>query len=292
MDADLWHDDTVPSLPRPRAARRYPALFGVVLLALTGLLSGCMTRSETVGDQFSGFVIVAASPETGPAAPAFDVPASLAGAIRVTPFPNEFDSSDQKQQTPDDQQASPLGKVGSRLTYTDLTAGQFSQLGDIISSALDAGATIDLSATRSGDIVRMRGAATLTDLAPTMYYVAITVDFAGPVVATNGTRAGEASVTWTPQPGQTAEFNADVEYADPATAALPSWAWFLVLVCLAIVVTVAALAYRFRDRTARYAAPRTASTRGAKRRHTTDRAATDPAETTATTDTEEPAPAE
>ncbi|MCK0440967.1 hypothetical protein MUG78_16275 [Gordonia alkaliphila] len=256
----------MPSLPRSRTVHRSPAALCVVLLALTGLLSSCMTRSETVGDQFSGVVIVAANPETGPSVPKFDVPASLAGSVHVGSFPNEFSEKDREQQKPEGQEdneqaSSPVGKVGSRLTYTNLTAGQFSQLGDIISSALDSGATIDLSATRSGDIVRMRGAAALTELAPALYYVSITVEFAGPVVATNGTRAGDTSVTWTPVPGQTAEFNADVEYADPATAALPSWTWFLVIVCLAIVGVVAATAYRFRDRTPRYSdAARTSST--------------------------------
>ncbi|WP_344784303.1 LppM family (lipo)protein [Gordonia caeni] len=240
----------MPSLHRPQVPRRLPALACVALLALIPLLSGCMTRSEHVGDQFSGFVVVAATPEASPAAPTFDVPASMSGSVSVTPFPNEWTSRDAE-----DEQTSTTGKVGSRMTYTDLTAGQFSQLGEIISSALDSGATVDLNATRSGDIVRLRGGAALTALPPNTYYLSITVDFDGPVVATNGNLAGDSSVTWVPEPEQNAEFNADAEYPDPATAALPGWTWFVVLLCLAIVAVVAATAYRLRDKTPRYTPP-------------------------------------
>lgn len=238
--------------------RRLPALtrstaVAVVVLAALPLLSGCMTRSENVGDQFSGFVVVAATPDAGPA-PAFDVPASLASSVSVADFPGEEATPGSPSRAPDEPETetSLTGKVGARLAYTDLTAGQFSQLGDIVSSALDAGATVDMSATRSGDIVRMRGGAALDGLSPKTYYVSITVDFAGPVVATNGHSIGDNSVTWAPEPGQNAQFNADVEYADPATAAVPSWTWFMVLVSLAIVAVVAGAAYRFRDRTPRY----------------------------------------
>ncbi|WP_440712604.1 LppM family (lipo)protein [Gordonia sp. FQ] len=234
-------------LPR----HRHPALGLVVLLALVPLLSGCLTKSENVGDQYSGFVVVAAAPDAG-ATPTFDVPASMAGSVSVTKFPADGDT----QTSPEPAQTDAVtGKVGSRMTFTDLTAGQFSQLGDIISGALDSGATVDLTATRSGDVVRMRGGAALAGLSPKTSYLSITVDFGGEVVATNGHLAGDNSVTWVPEPGQNAQFNADAKYPDPATAALPSWTWFMVIACLAIVGAVAALAYRFRDRTPRYTPP-------------------------------------
>ncbi len=234
--------------PRPALARRLPASAIVVLLALIPLLSGCLTRSVNVGDQFSGFVVVAAAPGAVPAPPSFDVPVSMTGSVSVTPFPAaDADRSDTT--------TSASGKTGSRLTFTHLTAGQFSQLGDIVSSGLDAGAQVDLSASRSGDVVRMRGGAALTGMPANVYYLSITVEFDGPVVATNGTQVGDSTVTWTPEPGQNTQFNADAQYADPATAALPGWTWFLVISCLIIAVVVGLLAYRNRDRTPRYRAP-------------------------------------
>lgn len=251
MNPELWHDDTVRTsrFPAPRPLELgIPALACVALLTLIPLLSGCMTRSEHVGDQFSGFVVVAASPNVGPAAPTFDVPASMAGSVSVTPYPGD-DSADRP--TGGNPNAI-TGKSGSRLTFTNLTGGQFAQLGDIISSALDAGATVDLGATRSGEIVRLRGGAALTGLTPQTYYLSITVEFGGPVVATNGSLAGDSAVTWVPEPGQNDELNADAQYPDPATAALPGWTTFVVLLCLGIVVAVGALAYSVRDRSARY----------------------------------------
>ncbi|GAC55863.1 hypothetical protein GOHSU_02_00060 [Gordonia hirsuta DSM 44140 = NBRC 16056] len=228
---------------------RFPIVAAVALLMLIPVLTGCMTRSEHVGDEFSGFVVVAATPNTGPAAPTFDVPASMAGSVAVTPFPSEGSTGNTSN---DGTPTSVTGKVGSRLTFTNLTIGQFSQLGDIVSSSLDAGATIDLGATRSGDIVRLRGGAALAGLSPQNYYLSITVQFDGRIVATNGNLSGDSSVTWVPEPGQNAEFNADAEYPDPATAAFPGWTIFLVLLCLIIVAGVGAIAYMYRDRSPRY----------------------------------------
>ncbi len=242
MKPTLWHDDTVRIL-------RLPVLACVALFALVPLLSGCLTSSRHVGDQFSGFVLVAASPNVGPAAPTFDVPASLVDSTAVTPYPGDGAADRPSGGNP----TAITGKVGSRLTFTNLTTGQFSQLGDIISSALDAGATVDLGATRSGDIVRLRGGAALTGLTPQSYYLSLTVEFGGPVVATNGTQAGDAAVTWVPEPGQNDEFIADARYPDPATAALPSWTTFVALLCLGIAAAVGALAYYSRDRSPRYA---------------------------------------
>ncbi|MFT3662023.1 MAG: hypothetical protein QM809_11655 [Gordonia sp. (in: high G+C Gram-positive bacteria)] len=236
--------------PDRRRARRLPVLAVVALLTLVPLLGGCMTRSEHVGDQYSGYIIVAATSASSPTRPTFDVPNSMLGSIGITDF------SAEKGAAADSPSA---GKVGSQLTYSNLSAGQFAQLGDIVSTALGHGATVDLSATRSGSIVRLRGGASLTELSPRNDYLSITVDFGGPVVATNGERAGENSINWTPEPGQNADFNADAEYPDPATAALPSWTWLMVLSCLAVSGLVAAAAYRSRDRTPRYVDPERAN---------------------------------
>ncbi|MFT4086080.1 MAG: hypothetical protein QM658_02825 [Gordonia sp. (in: high G+C Gram-positive bacteria)] len=229
--------------------RRAPLLALVGLLAAIPLLSGCLTKSTTVGDQFSGTVIVAATPGLQSGTPSFDVPASMGTAVSVRDFPGKDDGSDDKKN--DD----PLnGKVGSQLTFYDLTAGQFSQLGEIVSSALDSGATVDLSATRSGDVVRLRGGASLTGLS-NQYFITITVDFDGPVVATNGNQTAEKSVTWAPEAGQNAEFIADAKYDDPATAALPSWTLFMLFLCVLVVVIVGWVAYRARDRSLRPGRP-------------------------------------
>lgn len=242
---------SVPFLPhRPAGLVRLPVLALAALLALVPMLSGCLTRSENVGDQFSGVVLVVATPGTGPTAPTFDVPASLTSSVSVTEFPDTAAGAEAAEDGP------LAGKTGSRMRFTDLSIGQFSQLGDIIASALDSGATVDISATRSGDIVRMRGGANLGQLPAQNYFVSLTVEFDGPIVATNGQQGGEESVTWTPEAGQNSEFIADSEYADPATAAVPSWTAFVVVMSLLIVLVIAWLAYVTRDRSPRPGRPR------------------------------------
>ncbi|WP_132991565.1 LppM family (lipo)protein [Gordonia zhaorongruii] len=236
-----------------KSLRRVPTLAVVALLALVPLLSGCLTKSTTVGDQFSGRVLVAASPDAGPTTPAFDIPASLRSQVWATDFPSEnaapAPSSTKSPDAPGGPAPTAEGKSGAELSFDSLTAGQFSQLGDIIAAALpDPTATVDLKANRSGDFVRLRGSSSLAELEPKTSYLAITVDFAGPVIATNGQQTGDSTVTWLPQPGQTSDFNADSEYSDPATAAIPSWSWFMLLLCAAVIAFVAIAAFKNQDR--------------------------------------------
>lgn len=241
-----------------KSLRRVPILAVVALLALVPLLSGCLTKSTTVGDQFSGRVIVATSPDSGPTTPAFDIPASLSGQVWAADFPSKDTApapTATKDENEDEEDASAPtaeGKSGAQLSFDQLSTGQFGQLGAIIAGALpDPTATVDMKVTRSGDFVRLRGTTALAELDPTTSYVAITVDFAGPVVATNGQQSGDSTVTWIVSPGQTTEFNADAEYPDPATAAVPSWTWFMLLLCAAVVAFIAVAAYKNRDNSPR-----------------------------------------
>ncbi|MCF8570787.1 hypothetical protein L5G32_10960 [Gordonia sp. HY002] len=235
---------------------RVPILAVVALLALVPLLSGCLTKSTTVGDQFSGRVIVATSPDSGPTTPAFDIPASLSGQVWASDFPTKDTAPAPTATTAPDTGDTPAptaeGKTGAQLSFDHLSTGQFGQLGSIVAAALpDQTATVDMKVTRSGDFVRLRGSTALAELDQQTSYVSITVDFAGPVVATNGQQTGDSTVTWIPAPGQTTEFNADAEYADPATAAVPSWSWFMLLLCAAVMAFIAVAAYKNRDNSPR-----------------------------------------
>ncbi|EGD55849.1 LppM family (lipo)protein [Gordonia neofelifaecis] len=243
--------------------RRAPALALVGLLAMLPLLSGCLTKSTTVGDQFSGTVIVATSPDQHPTKPSFDIPASLSGQVWATDYPEKSDDStaapapSSTPAAPPNGAPSPDGKVGSELSFDRLSAGQFSQLGDIIAAALpDPSATVHLKSSRSGDIVRFRGSASLTGTEPDSVYFSLSITFGGDVVATNGKQIGDDTVVWTPRPGQNVDMQADSEYADPATAAVPSWTWFMFLLCAIIVGMVVYAAYQNRDRSARPGRPK------------------------------------
>ncbi|MGW0036073.1 LppM family (lipo)protein [Gordonia sp. NPDC003376] len=245
------------TVPRSRPRVTAVVLTAILLLAAP-LLSGCLERSTTVGDRMSGSVIVATTPDNPSGPPRLDVPESMAGQVSVSEYKEapSADSPQQQQQT--DATAGDAGaiRVGSRVTFSNLTAGQFSQFGDIVANAFgDNAMTMDLSAKRSGDVVRFRGSSDLTGLVAGRDYLKLSVSFAGPITATNGEQSGDTSVSWTPEPGAVADFTADATYPDPATAAFGGWSWLMGLLCLAVVLVVARLAYVTRDRSPRPGRP-------------------------------------
>lgn len=259
--------------------RSSPARSAILLLTcLLGaipLLSGCMTRSTSVGDRFSGSVIVATSPDNPRGAPKLDVPESMASQITLSDYsaaaapttsgaangqPDSAAPSGDESTTSRAAGATAAGaptRVGTRAVFSDLTPGQFSQLGDIVVNSFgDSSISMDLTANRSGKVVRFRGSADLGDLAPNRDYVQLTVTFAGPITATEGNQISDNTVSWTPQPGTTSTFSADATYPDPATAAVRSWSWFVAILCLLVVLVVVRLAYVRRDRSPRPGRPR------------------------------------
>ncbi|ROZ87624.1 DUF3153 domain-containing protein [Gordonia sp. OPL2] len=261
-----------------RSSSRWSAIVMLLsLIAAAPLLTGCLERSTTVGDRYSGTVVVATSPDNPRGAPKLDIPESMASAVSVSDYstvpesesptpptsagdaaPSATPGADGNDTSGTDQQEIP--RVGTRAVFTDLTAGQFSQLGDIVAASFgDSAMSMDLTAKRNGDVVRFRGSADLSDLTPARDLVQLTVTFAGPVTATNGEQVGEDTVTWTPEPRKPSDFSADATYADPATAAVSSWSWFLAVLCLLTVAAIALLAYRNRDRSPRPGRPRRTS---------------------------------
>ncbi|WP_237421468.1 DUF3153 domain-containing protein [Gordonia sp. SID5947] len=257
------------------SSRRSAVLLLVSLMAAGPLLTGCLERSTTVGDRYSGTIVVATSPDNPRGAPKLDVPESMGSSVTLSDYStrpeSETTAAPGSSPTPS-APASPgasaapgegaandkvIPRVGTRAVFTDLTAGQFSQLGDIVSASFGESAmSMDLAAKRSGDVVRFRGSADLTDLTPNRDLVELTVTFGGPVSATNGDQISDSTVTWTPEPRKPSDFTADATYPDPATAAVSSWSWFLALLCLATVAIVGWLAYLKRDRSPRPGRPR------------------------------------
>nr|WP_249361926.1 DUF3153 domain-containing protein [Gordonia araii] len=208
-------------------------------LVLIPLLSGCLTRSVTVGDRFSGEIIVATTPENPTGPPRLDIPQSMSAHISISDFTgtisNDGTVTMQREDAPDAQPAPQRGptKVGTRAVYTSLTAGQFSQLGDIVAASFTgANAAMDISTKRTGDAVRLTGTADLTDLVEGRDTVFFSVTFAGEVGGTNGTQTSDDSVSWVVPAGKTSDLSADARYPDPASAALPSWSLFVAVCCL------------------------------------------------------------
>ncbi|ASR03929.1 LppM family (lipo)protein [Gordonia rubripertincta] len=240
-----------------RHRRLMPVAVSVVALLLSPLMAGCLERSTTVGDRYSGSVIVATSPDNPRGAPQLDLPESMMGQVSVAEYketPEEESASPSKSADGGDGKGGENGeeavtRVGTRASFSDLTAGQFGQLGDIVADAYgETSLTMDLTAKRSAEVVRFRGDTDLSELIPGRDFVQLTVTFGGPVTATNGDQVGESTVTWTPAPGEPSDFTADATYPDPATAAVSSWSWFVAIVCLIAVLVIVRLAYAKRYR--------------------------------------------
>ncbi|MFT4202112.1 LppM family (lipo)protein [Gordonia sp. (in: high G+C Gram-positive bacteria)] len=254
----MSHTPTRPSLPRLAAA------LGAALL-LIPLLSGCLTRSTTVGDRFSGEIIVATSSDNPNGVPRLDVPQSMSSQVTLSDFTGTIsgdgtvtmEGKDGQQADPKTPKKGPT-KVGTRALYSNLTAGQFGQLGDIVAASFTgSGAALDISTKRSGDAVRLTGTADLNDLVDGRDAVYFTVRFAGDVTGTNGIEQGDKAVAWVIPAGKSSDLNADARYADPASAALPSWSFLVALLCLLAVGAVAWYARRehLADTTPRPGAP-------------------------------------
>ena len=259
----IWHDDRVHSSSgpvttprvtvgrsgfRPSVSRPSVALLALAALMLCSpLLTGCLERSTTVGDRFSGSIVAASSPDNPAGTPQFDIPDSMTDQVSVSEFTQEPEQNTTTAPSADGGKnpAARLRLAGTTASFADLTMGQLAQLGDVIADSFgDTGVSVDLSATRRDDIVRFRGAADLTGLLTNRDYLEVNITFGGPISATNGEQISDTSVSWSPTMGKGADFTADAEYADPATAALPSWSVFFGAICLLAVGAVIVLAYQ------------------------------------------------
>ncbi|HMS75661.1 LppM family (lipo)protein [Gordonia sp. (in: high G+C Gram-positive bacteria)] len=246
------HPSPGPATASP-VHRRIVALCALVaLLMCSPLLAGCLKRSTTVGDRFSGSIVAASSPDNPAGTPQIDVPDSMTDQVSVSEFSQDpkqnADSPKGNGTDADKNPAARLRLAGTKASFVDLTMGQLAQLGDMIADSFgDIGISVDLSATRRDGIVRFRGTADLTGLLPNRDYLELNLTFGGPISATNGEQLSDNSVTWSPTVGEGADFTADAEYSDPATAALPSWSVFFGLICLIAVGAVVLLAYRSRS---------------------------------------------
>lgn len=240
MTHSTWHDVVVPVSPvlsphrlAPRSRTRRPAvrIAAALLLVIIGSLSltSCMERSPYVGDRLWGELVIAAKASGDSKGPQIEIPQSMAGSVVADAY-------------------SENGMVGTRVTYSALPVGQFNELGDLLLEAYpNSPVSMDLSTKRNGDVVRFRGSTDLSSLTAGQDLVSLTVQFAGPISATNGKQSSDDTATWTPDAGKVTDLSAEANYADPGTAAFGDWTWLLAGITLAVVLIVGGVAYTTRD---------------------------------------------
>lgn len=219
--------------------RRGPvSLVLLVLVLLCGpALAACSDTPTEFGDRLWGAMVLAEKDVGQEKGPQIIVPQSLESVVSATEFKRD-------------------GLIGTRATFTEATLGQFAQLGELVDDAYpDTSVTMDLSAQRRGDVVAFRGTADLQGLAPGRDYVEFSVQFAGPISATNGQQDGDDAVSWKPEIGKASPMTAEARYEEPGTAAFTGWTGLMAGIALAVTVIVVALAWVNRDQSPRPGAP-------------------------------------
>lgn len=216
--------------PRPRF-RPARLLAAVMLLFLAAVPAACANPGP--GDRMSGKIVAAQTPNSDPKGPQLSVPGELTGQAQV----QAYDSN---------------GKIGTQMLFETITFGQFNQLGEVVSQAFDNSATsMKMRVQRNGGTVILSGTADMASLAPNSAVIVVSVQFPGPVTATNGQQENDDLVTWTLNAGTSAALTAEADYADPSIASFTLWSWITAIVSFLAAAVVAAVAYVNRDRSAK-----------------------------------------
>lgn len=213
----------------------------LVLLSLVLLcgpaLAACSDTPTEFGDRLWGTMVLAEKDVGQEKGPQIIVPQSLESVVSATEFRRD-------------------GLIGTRATFNEATLGQFTQLGELVDDAYpDTAVTMDLSAQRRGGAVGFRGTADLQGLDPGSDYVEFSLQFAGPISATNGQQDGDDTVSWKPEIGKASPMTAEARYEEPGTAAFTGWTGLMAGIALAVTVIVVALAWVNRDQSPRPGSP-------------------------------------
>ena len=143
------------------------------------------------------------------------------------------------------------GFVGSRAVFADLTFAELPQLAGMNPDA----AGVSLTLRRAASLVILEGRVDLTLLDNPAADVALTVNFPGEVISTNGERVGGESVQWRLKPGVVSTMTAQARSADPSTRSFYHAAKWLAFWSIAVAGLVAAIAWYGRDRSPGFSTP-------------------------------------
>lgn len=142
------------------------------------------------------------------------------------------------------------GYVGSQAYFSDLTFAELPQLANLSRDATG----VDISLRRAGKLVILEGRVDLTTVTDPDADVKFSAAFPGEVTSTNGDRVGTGVVEWTLKPGVVTTMSAQASYTDPSTRSFNVAALWLGLAAFAVAGLIAALAWRDRDPSPRFAA--------------------------------------
>ncbi|MBE9373121.1 DUF3153 domain-containing protein [Saccharopolyspora sp. HNM0983] len=207
----------------PHRGRRVVLLVCAVLA--TALVSGCLQLNASMtidgDDRVSGDVLVSAATADNRPPIGQGAPAHLADRVRIDPYSSE-------------------GRVGSHLSFHDLSFAEFEQL---VSALGGSDTRYDLNLSRSGSLTIFDGSVDLTPLADTNSTFQFRMSAPGEVSNTNGEQSA-GTVEWNLQPGEVTHLAATYQYASPAGGDWVGWAALVGLGGIAVSVGVGMLALR------------------------------------------------
>ncbi len=176
------------------------ALFGMLMLSLTGCLRIHAAIAVSPDDLVSGELIVAALPvseqDNGPP---LTIPPELSDRVQAEKYAQD-------------------GYVGQKVTFSGLRFTDIQTLVETISEADE----YRLSFRRAGDLVTLAGSVDLSQVPKDRADVQIKVAFPGSVTRTNGDE-DDGTISWAPKPAAITEFDAIAQYSDTGGESLMKW---------------------------------------------------------------------
>ncbi len=177
------------------------ALFGMLMLSLTGCLRIHAALAVSPDDLVSGELIVAAQRTSEQdAGPPLSIPPELNDRVRSEKYVDgDF--------------------VGQKVTFSGL---RFPDVASLVQSISEA-KQYRLSFRRAGGVVTLAGSVDLTQVpADRGADVQIKIAFPGTVTRTNGDEDG-GTVSWSPKPASVTEFDAIAQYSGGSGESLTKW---------------------------------------------------------------------
>jgi len=219
----------------------------MLLLFVAPLTVGCLRVQASItvsgDDAVSGEIIAASKPRgEEDRGPQFDENMSFSQKVTVS----NYDAD---------------GYVGSRATFSGLSFAELPQLANLSRDATG----VDISLRRAGNLVILEGRVDLTNVTDPDADVTFRAAFPGEVTSTNGDRVATDVVEWTLKPGVVTTMSAQSRYTDPSTRSFNAAALWLGLAAFVVAGLIAALAWRDRDLSPRFAATEQDEQEGAPR---------------------------
>ncbi|WP_447006369.1 DUF3153 domain-containing protein [Saccharothrix isguenensis] len=185
-----------------RASALLLPMFLLAFFSLTGCVRLHAAMALSSDDRVSGEITAATPPtQDDDPGPQLKVPNELAS--RVTTKPYKVDDY-----------------VGTQLSFSGLT---FEEVRTLSAATSASSSRYQLSFRRSGDLVTLSGSVDLTQVPPERSDIQVKISFPGEVVDTNGREEDNATVAWSPKPGQASMLTATARYAGENSVSYFGW---------------------------------------------------------------------